>query len=288
MSVTVSVHVNDRVCQHPLQLLAPPLREPSAVSKQSFPMSEPLLTRGLARAKQQPTAAISTILRQEMDLETNSDPRLECGAEKTAQRVMQGGDLGIQRLKKTEVHVQRAVKDKIPGMGGSGSAELQEDVEELAREVALLKENAVTKDELAGSGRDHEVSTDEMVATTKAKEEAKAANKGEQPGGALGWLKQQVPDGVSDAASNIGREGVTRGVATAGALGIASLGAIAAGPAVPIAMAGTMAVSKGIEQTVTSGSLSEDEIERIKNRVLNEIESVQTGKGKDPYNGGSE
>ncbi|WP_253738930.1 DUF2167 domain-containing protein [Halohasta salina] len=42
-----------------------------------------------------------------MQLEVDPDPTLERETEETAERVMQGGDLGIQRLADTEVHVQR-------------------------------------------------------------------------------------------------------------------------------------------------------------------------------------
>ncbi|GEM_PF-5898220 len=41
-------------------------------------------------------------------LAVDPDPVLEREAEETAQRVMEGGELGIQRLADTEVHVQRA------------------------------------------------------------------------------------------------------------------------------------------------------------------------------------
>ncbi|WP_408959797.1 DUF4157 domain-containing protein [Natrinema sp. 74] len=46
-------------------------------------------------------------------LEIDPDPRLEREAEETAQRVMSGGELGIQRLAQTEVHVQRSVKNAL-------------------------------------------------------------------------------------------------------------------------------------------------------------------------------
>ena len=42
-----------------------------------------------------------------MELEVDPDPTLEREAEETAQRVMAGGELGLQRLADTEVHVQR-------------------------------------------------------------------------------------------------------------------------------------------------------------------------------------
>ena len=45
--------------------------------------------------------------RTDVQLEVDPDPALEREAEETAQRVMQGGELGIQRLADTEVHIQR-------------------------------------------------------------------------------------------------------------------------------------------------------------------------------------
>ncbi|MEZ3114910.1 hypothetical protein RYH80_03130 [Halobaculum sp. MBLA0147] len=41
------------------------------------------------------------------------DPELEREAEETARRVMNGGELGIQRLSDTDVHVQRIADDKM-------------------------------------------------------------------------------------------------------------------------------------------------------------------------------
>lgn len=53
---------------------------------------------------------------ENLELEIDPDPQLEREAEQTAQRVMEGGDLGIQRLGQTEVHVQRSVKEKLSSL----------------------------------------------------------------------------------------------------------------------------------------------------------------------------
>ena len=45
---------------------------------------------------------------EDLELEIDPDPALEREAEETAQQVMEGGKLGIQRLADTEVHIQRA------------------------------------------------------------------------------------------------------------------------------------------------------------------------------------
>jgi hypothetical protein len=67
-----------------------------------------VLAHELAHVRQQTGGAVS-MLPQPGELEIDPDERLEREAEETAQRVMEGGELGIQRLADTEVHVQRMV-----------------------------------------------------------------------------------------------------------------------------------------------------------------------------------
>ncbi|MEZ3114908.1 hypothetical protein RYH80_03120 [Halobaculum sp. MBLA0147] len=50
----------------------------------------------------------------DVQLEIDPDPELEREAEETARRVMSGGDLGIQRLSDTDVHVQRIPAEVVP------------------------------------------------------------------------------------------------------------------------------------------------------------------------------
>ncbi|RZH69653.1 hypothetical protein ELS17_02325, partial [Natrinema altunense] len=60
--------------------------------------------------------AVSMLPQEDLGLEIDPDPQLEREAEETAQRVMQGGELGIQRLGQTDVHVQRRpIHGPIPG-----------------------------------------------------------------------------------------------------------------------------------------------------------------------------
>ena len=66
-----------------------------------------VLAHELAHVRQQTRGAVSMLPQEEMELEVDPDPALEREAEETAQRAMQGGELGIQRLAATEVHVQR-------------------------------------------------------------------------------------------------------------------------------------------------------------------------------------
>ena len=44
---------------------------------------------------------------EDVALEVDPDPALEREAEETARRVMSGGELGVQRLSNTTIHVQR-------------------------------------------------------------------------------------------------------------------------------------------------------------------------------------
>nr|WP_256396248.1 DUF4157 domain-containing protein [Halohasta litorea] len=71
------------------------------------PEGQHVLAHELAHVRQQTGGAVSMLPQADMELEVDPDPALEREAEETAQRVMVGGDLGIQRLADTEVHVQR-------------------------------------------------------------------------------------------------------------------------------------------------------------------------------------
>jgi len=71
------------------------------------PEGQHVLAHELAHVRQQTGGAVSMLPQDDVELEVDPDPTLEREAEETAQRVMQGGDLGIQRLANTEVHVQR-------------------------------------------------------------------------------------------------------------------------------------------------------------------------------------
>ncbi len=64
----------------------------------------------LAHVRQQTRGAVSMLPQEDLGLEIDPDPQLERKAEETAQRVMEGGELGIQRLGQTEIHVQRQDK----------------------------------------------------------------------------------------------------------------------------------------------------------------------------------
>jgi|AntDeeMetagen681_2_1112603.scaffolds.fasta_scaffold04668_3 hypothetical protein len=71
------------------------------------PEGQHVLAHELAHVRQQTGGAVSMLPQEDMELEVDPDPALEREAEETAQQVMQGGELGIQRMADTEVHVQR-------------------------------------------------------------------------------------------------------------------------------------------------------------------------------------
>ncbi|MEZ3116947.1 DUF4157 domain-containing protein [Halobaculum sp. MBLA0147] len=66
-----------------------------------------VLAHELAHVRQQTGGALSMLPQDDVQLEIDPNPELEREAEETARRVMSGGDIGIQRLSDTEIHVQR-------------------------------------------------------------------------------------------------------------------------------------------------------------------------------------
>ncbi|WP_338035945.1 eCIS core domain-containing protein [Haloferax elongans] len=77
----------------------------------SSPEGQHVLAHELAHVRQQTGGAVS-MLPQPGQLEVDPDERLEREAEETAQQVMAGGELGIQRLADTEVHIPRIDKTR--------------------------------------------------------------------------------------------------------------------------------------------------------------------------------
>ncbi len=68
-----------------------------------------VIAHELAHVRQQTGGALSMLPQEDLQLEIDPDPKLEREAEETAERVMSGGELDIQRypLCYTDVHVQR-------------------------------------------------------------------------------------------------------------------------------------------------------------------------------------
>ena len=114
------------------------------------PEGQHVLAHELAHVRQQTGGAVSMLPQAAVELEVDPDPALEREAEATAERVMQGGELGIQRLADTEVHVQRSLKgvlssvsETLPGWQGSDDEQefQQLDDANLAETVGTLVEN---------------------------------------------------------------------------------------------------------------------------------------------------
>ena len=71
------------------------------------PEGQHVLAHELVYVRQQSGGIVSMLQQENLELEIDPDPALEREAEETAQRVMAGGELGIQRLADSEVHIQR-------------------------------------------------------------------------------------------------------------------------------------------------------------------------------------
>jgi len=74
--------------------------------------SQHVIAHELAHVRQQTGGAVSMLPQADVQLEIDPDERLEREAEEAAQRVMAGGELGIQCLRKTQLHIQRT-KDRV-------------------------------------------------------------------------------------------------------------------------------------------------------------------------------
>jgi len=86
-----------------------------------------VLAHELAHVRQQTGGAVSMLPQDPLDLEIDPDPQLEREAETTANRVMEGGEIGIQCLAETTVHVQRMPGVEVGGpelSGGSVESEV--------------------------------------------------------------------------------------------------------------------------------------------------------------------
>ena len=116
----------------------------------SSPEGQHVLAHELAHVRQQTDGAVSMLPQEDVELEVDPDPALEREAEETAQRVMAGGELDIQRLADTEVHVQRSIKEALSSVSetvadwrsDSDESRFQQlDDGDLAETVGALVEN---------------------------------------------------------------------------------------------------------------------------------------------------
>jgi len=112
------------------------------------PEGQHVLAHELAHVRQQTGGAVSMLPQEDLGLEIDPDPQLEREAEETAQRVIEGGALGIQRMTKTEVHIQRYPGESFVQKGkdvlGNDPAPAMTDVQgkdQIAAKVEALAEN---------------------------------------------------------------------------------------------------------------------------------------------------
>ncbi|SEL99606.1 protein of unknown function [Haloferax larsenii] len=136
----------------------------------SSPEGQHILAHELAHVRQQTGGAVSMLPQEGLELEIDPDPRLEREAEQTAQRVMEGGELGIQRLAKTEVHIQRI--DKTCRELLQGNVTLEE------TETALEEANLNPIDQIDLSGID--INEDRLRDVYKTAEYLAAAGTGQE------------------------------------------------------------------------------------------------------------
>ncbi|WP_363463289.1 DUF4157 domain-containing protein [Halogeometricum borinquense] len=118
-----------------------------------------VLAHELAHVRQQTGGAVS-MLPQAGELEIDPDERLEREAEETAQRVMQGGKIGVHRMHNSEIHVQRMPADMVPqalemfksenqsgAVGSFQQRQNQERIEFIEEEIQWAIDNIETHDE---------------------------------------------------------------------------------------------------------------------------------------------
>ncbi|MEZ3116651.1 hypothetical protein RYH80_12100 [Halobaculum sp. MBLA0147] len=185
---------------------------------------------------------------EDVQLEIDPDPELEREAEETAQRVMSGGKLGIQKLSDADVHVQRAL-DRFNPLSGSSESESFDSasVDELARRLEVVEQNqAALFESMAGDGAESgDVNLEALVDGDQ-----KGALEKVGEAGTYGALGELVKAGGTEALK---QGAIWTGLATAGSVGLPV--ALAAGVVAATAAGGTSAMVKN------RGSV----IDRVKN-----------------------
>ncbi|WP_255681958.1 DUF4157 domain-containing protein [Natrinema sp. SYSU A 869] len=131
------------------------------------PEGQHVLAHELAHVRQQTGGAVSMLPQENLGLEIDPDPQLEREAEETAQRVIQGEELGIQRMATTDIHVQRKDWNSGPSNAerlstGEGPGLVEEKVDDLTTKTYRL-----TRDQLA-TLVEHVDSVDELPAYLEA------------------------------------------------------------------------------------------------------------------------
>ena len=202
--------------------------------------------------------------RTDVQLEVDPDPALEREAEETAKRVMQGGELGIQRLADTEIHIQRipltdSESTYLSGnRAGGGSPGVAERVVDWMR------------------GDEYEPGQEGVESLDSA---------------SLSETLQTVVDDVADLKQTVyGDDGIdtkkvaAKGIAPALVAGGAGVVASASLPATLLGAGGAFLAGgakelygQSIERSLKEGSLFEQEFEKLKSKFNALAETVGLG-----------
>ena len=242
-----------------------------------------VIAHELAHVRQQTGGAVSMLPQEDVELEVDPDPQLEREAEETAQRVMQGGELGIKRLGQTEVHVQRSVAGS-PQMGyvmGGGSGSGGSDGPGVFERVA---------DWMRGDGYDPEDGGVESLDPESLSETLQTVVDD------VADLKETVygDDGIDGKA--VAADGVAPALAVGGAaLATASLpAAIAGAGAAFLTGSANELYEQSVERSLKDGSPFQQELDELKSKFNTLADAVglgglvgpDTGPGinKDEYN----
>ncbi|WP_247729528.1 DUF4157 domain-containing protein [Halovivax limisalsi] len=182
------------------------------------PEGQHLIAHEVVHTLQQPDAAISMMPKTQVEMEVDPDPAAEREADDVASQVMQGGDLGVGSMRRTDVHVQRVVSSAGAALSAmTDMVKLNRDIEQTEKEIEAQ--------EYAGMG-----ATDGSLSERVAALEENVQKLGQ-------YVSEQVePQNAAGPVANIAsREGVskTAGIAAGGGLMAMGLGgplaAIAAG-----------------------------------------------------------
>jgi len=149
-----------------------------------------VLAHELAHVRQQTGGAVSMLPQEDVQLEIDPDPALEREAEETAQRVMEGGELGIQRMSDSEVYVQRypgeAVVEKGKELLDTGTEKVDDATSKTYR---LSKEQLVDIVESVETptGLTEYIEHHDIDVASRVQDSASSPIKGATTGGTKGW-----------------------------------------------------------------------------------------------------
>jgi len=237
-----------------------------------------VLAHELAHVRQQAEGTVGMLPQEDMELEVDPDPALEREAEETAQQVMKGGELGIQRMADTDVHIQRA---------GLGS-------------IAQSVESTNTWGPTEGSNQSDQSSTEEvnLVADEVKAEPEALAEEVRQIKTNQAKLFAEVTDerGTADVlgeAAGKGVAGATIGIGATAATANPVAGALAAGAMSDVGKTlygkmwgkGREAVGNAEVPEIDSerlGGIKQSIEDLVDEKVRQRLDGIRTGGSEDP------